>query len=246
MPRVVPSQIVALIDGSFPNREQHNFLIIEPFRPVVLTMLKLISQMPDELMTLSGEEYNNFVVAIHTLDNLLNTRPLPPSPSGPSALKSLRTALAKCPDEAPAPATAELTFIPDVPLRDSIRNDMSAAYRALHDGLWKGATVLAGAAAEALLLWAIERKSPSDVQNARVAVVPTASTDANRWNFDEYIKVSKQLGLIGAETAKQADLAREFRNLIHPGRSARLAKICDRGTALSALAAVELVVRDLS
>ena len=56
----------------------------------------------------------------------------------------------------------------------------------------------------------------------------------------------RKLGLIDGETTKQADLAREFRNLIHPGRSARLAKICDRGTALSALAAVELIVRDIS
>jgi hypothetical protein len=51
--------------------------------------------------------------------------------------------------------------------------------------------------------------------------------------------------VVDRETATQVDLAREFRNLIHPGRSARLAKVCDRGTALSALAAVELIVSDL-
>jgi hypothetical protein len=39
---------------------------------------------------------------------------------------------------------------------------------------------------------------------------------------------------------EQKTRAREFRNLIHPGRSARLGKVCDRGTALSASAAVEL------
>jgi hypothetical protein len=113
--------------------------------------------------------------------------------------------------------------------------------------LWKAATVLAGAAAEALLLWAIiERKSASDTGAAHAAVIPSAPSDPNRWDLDGYIKVAKALGLIEDETAKQADLAREFRNLIHPGRSARLAKKCDRGTALSALAAVELIVRDLS
>ena len=64
--------------------------------------------------------------------------------------------------------------------------------------------------------------------------------------LDLYIKVARHLALIEDDTEKQADLARGFRNLIHPGRSARLAKVCDRGTALSALAAVELIVRDLS
>src|SRR5262249_35085018 len=32
----------------------------------------------------------------------------------------------------------------------------------------------------------------------------------------------------------------------HPGRATRLAKVCDRGTALSALTAMEFIVRDLS
>jgi hypothetical protein len=107
--------------------------------------------------------------------------------------------------------------------------------------------VLAGAAAEALLRWAItERKSKPEVESARATRIPNAHKDPNSWDLDGYTRVARSLGLIEAETEKQADLAREFRNLIHPGRSTRLAKVCDRGTALSALAAVELIVRDLS
>jgi hypothetical protein len=73
-----------------------------------------------------------------------------------------------------------------------------------------------------------------------------ARQDPNDWGLDGYIKVARVLAPIEEETEKQAGLAKGFRNLIHPGRSARLARVCDRGTALSALAAVELVVRDLS
>jgi hypothetical protein len=117
----------------------------------------------------------------------------------------------------------------------------------LHDGLWKAATILAGAAAEALLLWAItEKKTTTEVDTARQAVNPSAHQDPNRWDLDGYIKVARTLALIEDETKKQVDLARAFRNFIHPGRSARLGKVCDRGTALSALASVELIVRDLS
>jgi hypothetical protein len=113
--------------------------------------------------------------------------------------------------------------------------------------LWKAATVLAGAAAEALLLWAItEKKTPAEIEATRAAVISRASRDPNDWVLDGYIKVARTLALIEDETEKQADLARVFRNFIHPGRSARLGKVCDRGTALSALASVELIVRDLT
>lgn len=97
------------------------------------------------------------------------------------------------------------------------------------------------------MLWAItQEKSGSEVENARKALVPAARKDPNTWDLSEYIGVARALALIDDETAKQAALAKDFRNLIHPGRSARLAKVCDRGTALSALAAVEFIVRNLS
>jgi hypothetical protein len=57
------------------------------------------------------------------------------------------------------------------------------------------------------------------------------------------IKVAHQLGAIEEKTRDQADLCREFRNLIHPGVLRK--SVCDRGTALSALAAIELIVRNL-
>ncbi|MCI1909012.1 MAG: hypothetical protein LKI99_04780 [Acetobacter fabarum] len=41
-------------------------------------------------------------------------------------------------------------------------------------------------------------------------------------------------------------IAKDFRNLIHPGRAQRLGQVCDRATALTALAAVESIARDLS
>jgi hypothetical protein len=144
--------------------------------------------------------------------------------------------------------TSELTFIADDDLRDSIRIDISAANRALHDGLWKASTVLAGAAAEALLLWAITaKKTTAEVKAAaRSAAIPNPSSDPNNWRLDAYIKIARALDLIKDNTATLADLAKDFRNLIHPGRSARLKEVCDRGTAHSALAAVEFIVRDLS
>ena len=72
------------------------------------------------------------------------------------------------------------------------------------------------------------------------------SQDLERWNLFEFIEVSANLGVIKPDTAIQTTLAREFRNLIHPGRAQRLGQKCDRATALSAVAGVEHVVRDLT
>lgn len=159
--------------------------------------------------------------------------------------------MAACPDEAPAPGTTELSFITDSDLRESIRLDISGGYGALAQGEWKGATVLAGSAVEALLLWALQnhqKTRPGDITAAVAATLkanPGTDLEAPSWHLHQYVTVAAHLKIIKPDTAKAGDLAKDARNLVHPGRSARLGQKCDRGTALSALAAVEAVARDL-
>jgi len=58
-----------------------------------------------------------------------------------------------------------LTFIGDEELRESLVLDYNEVNQALHNGEWKAATVLAGAVAEALLLWALQtRATASDIE----------------------------------------------------------------------------------
>lgn len=115
--------------------------------------------------------------------------------------------------------------------------------------------MLAGSATEALLLWAIqeaERHKPGTIPTAVAALLKARtlpkkpSTNPEQWSFIELIEVAHQLKRISDDTATQARLAKDFRNLIHPGRARRLGQICDRATAFSGLAAVEAVVRDLT
>ena len=72
------------------------------------------------------------------------------------------------------------------------------------------------------------------------------SNDLDRWNLHECIEVSEELGVIKPNTAKQTRLAKDFRNFIHPGVAQRLGEKCDRATALSAVAGMEHIVRDLT
>jgi hypothetical protein len=171
---------------------------------------------------------------------------------GCNPLRLIWQALRQCPDEYPSPSTADLQFIPDQELRDSIRRDAGAASQALHNGEWKAATVLAGAAIEALLYWRLGQLSPTEQANGVSTAMSQGKlkqkppTDLDDWTLQHFIEVAGVLNLIEADTVKAANLARDFRNLIHPGRATRLASECNRATALSALAGLEHVINYLS
>jgi hypothetical protein len=164
----------------------------------------------------------------------------------------IRAAFAKCPDAAPAQATHGLAFITDSDLRELLRADIASADQSFIDREWKASTVLAGSIVEALLLWAIETLPAASLSNAAKAAVASGALTAPPkgkpvdWVLDQYIEIALAAKLIKVPTATAARLAKGFRNLIHPGRAARLGAVCNRGTALSALAAMEHVIHDLA
>lgn len=113
-------------------------------------------------------------------------------------------------------------------------------------------TVLAGSIIEAILLWDLQNRRAAHVAAAVNALVanhtftPAPPGRIEDWSLHHYTEVEAHLGIITAETAIEVRLAKNFRNLIHPGRAQRLGQKCDRGTALSSAAALDHVVRDLS
>jgi hypothetical protein len=116
-------------------------------------------------------------------------------------------------------STFGLELLGDDDLRVSVRLDVSSSEAALNAGHWKAATVLVGAALEALLLWEVKRdgdaRRRSAIQTAEVSL--KLSRSPNEWNLDHYIKVARELVDISEQTADQARLAKDFRNLVHPG-----------------------------
>lgn len=248
MPKVVPSQIIALIDQAFPNcATQPKFQVHSGSAATLSAIVSLAEEIPDELLTISGEDYTDLIHGMEALAHSVEHWNARGGDEPPKYIKDkspvaiIREALDKCRDESPSPGTAELTFISDVALRESIRMDMSTANSAIHNAEWKAATVLAGAAVEALLLWSIQRDS------AKLAAVSKKPKGAPEdWGLAGLIDVSVELGLIRKPTADQARLGKDFRNLIHPGRAQQTSAVCNKGTALAALAAAELVATDLS
>lgn len=268
-PRILPSQVVAFIDRAFPSARAQ---LEQPDNPTrqwdveaghsrtLAALVDLVEKIPSQLLELDSERYLELLMglaAIRTaigtwqsrghVDELRNIQ----SFSDLNPVSLIRRALASCPDQSPSPAAAGLVFIADQQLRDGLRLDISAATRAFADGEWKTATVMAGSVVEALLLWKLNQQPQNTIQ-AKNHLLETSNlrndpgNNPESWPLHPLIEVAAHLGVIRADTATQARLAKDFRDLIHPGRGIRLGRKCDRGTALSALAAVEHVVRDLT
>jgi hypothetical protein len=78
-----------------------------PAFPFLATIVQLTSELPEELLNLSGEIYNGYIIAISTIKEIMRVwlRSTPghilPDDRPLKALVSIRDALANCPDEAP-------------------------------------------------------------------------------------------------------------------------------------------------
>lgn len=258
MARIVPSQVVKFILDTFP------WVITAPTNPSVTMglmpqlagLVRLVDAIPPELITLQDSEWIRLTAGLeairitlvawptlgknHNLENIQSFDKLNP-------VTLIFRALSTCKDEYPSPSTVGLSFIEEADLRENLRTDIDVANRAFVNAEWKAATVLAGSVVEALLLWALRQRDPNTVEQAAdEARCRHAKSPLEKWDLSEFITVAAILKVIGRETETQASLAREFRNLIHPGLQQRLSQSCTRRTALSALAAVEGVVEDLS
>ena len=176
MPRVVPSQVVQLIDQLFPDAQRET-----ESRGLALTMgniyqlaalLDFVQEIPAELIVLSPDKHAELVSSIAAIRAVMQSWHSRgdfsfhrvPGLRKLSPVTLIRQALAACPDESPSIGTAELRFIPDNDLRESLRRDISAVNNALSNGEWKATTILAGSIIEALLLWALQQRSAIDIQ----------------------------------------------------------------------------------
>lgn len=166
--------------------------------------------------------------------------------------------LRRCPDEPLASPSTALAFITQADLAAALLRDLGAVDRAVANGEWKAATVLAGSLIEAILLWALQQRSGDiDASTAGAALLKDAqkqnkslatATDAlNYGGLHHYLSIAEEIALgLRPDTITGAKTAKNFRNLIHPGRAERLGEQCDHGTAFATVGALRLVIRDLT
>src|ERR1051325_11358703 len=156
MPKLVPTIVVSVIDQLFPptdfqgdNPTELNYTHMTS----VTAVLELVRDIPIDLVTISSERYAAYLATIaaltsrarvwETIGNTLPIRTMPGLVPPRSPIYIVRSTLVDCPDKLPSPKTAELKFIPDKELRNSVRLDISSINSDLSNQEWKSATVLA-------------------------------------------------------------------------------------------------------
>lgn len=279
MPRVVPSQIVYRIDKSFHGLQTDpQFLVrCSGTGPAVVVVAELLRHLSDShLAHVSADDYALFVAARELIAEFIEacrrsiaprdrsvsgvgpTLERTPALDGRNPLEVIRAVLATCPDEAPSQSVKLLSFLGE-PLASTIRLDMSTALSALGNGEFKAASVMAGSVVEALLLWALKRKTQTQLDTALAGWRSDAQAlgmkrqppnalprEWGRWTLETMIEVARRVApvpIVSLVTAGAADSARHFRNLIHPERAD--ATPPTMGTAQIAVGAMQRVAEEL-
>ncbi|MDL2409974.1 hypothetical protein PY650_31030 [Rhizobium calliandrae] len=235
MAAVLPSQIVVAIEymfGSARNELDGNG-VRHSYQNEVRCLLELLESVPRDLIALPFNEYVELTRCRAALSAAVAKWAIGDiSPAyavmGKDAVERIRLLMSKCGDEVP-PKEPILAFIAEDGIRTPIEDKIRAAWTDFSANEWMGATVFAGAALEGMLHWALKDRV-NDVNGIRLA---------------KMIEEARKYDLIGEEAKQQAKLAKDARNLIHPGRTDRSGNTCTRATALTAFAAVYRVSDDL-
>ncbi len=273
MPKVVPSQIVEFIEARFPKtvtEPNRPFDCGYHSAGMLSAVLGLIDQLPPSLMPTVT---SNSILLLEAYQEIKNGLALWNSGTANALIYEItcirdgsslnpvtviRNVLKECPDENISIPPEELLFLDDPDFRDTISQDIGSANQALSNAEWKAATVLAGSVIEALLLNAINvlrDNSPKDYDTATDRAISDLKIGKqlsdkpkgkpNSWTFEQCIFVALAANTVSENTAKECLLTKNYRNLIHQGRTERKNQKCDRGTALVAIAAMEHVIKEL-
>lgn len=156
MRRALPSDVVKVIEDQFlwANGDWRQHLAkkdeMRYYAPNVMPgILRLINQIPEELLVLDISTNARFTIALAALEAAAERASRNGLPfdwpqivaSGTTeqddCLILVKNALAICPDTAPSTSTKGMIFIPDPRLRQDLLIDLGSAERAQNSGEWK-------------------------------------------------------------------------------------------------------------
>ena len=238
--RILPSEIIIAIETFIglkstdidDRRLKHHYL------PEFKAILALLNDVPSELLELPFQSYLELsrcravlaaTVARWEVGDTVVVRDV----GGKDAIERVRQLMLQCRDTIPPPEP-ELPFIEDADRRASVEEKIRAAWIDFSAQEWLGATTFAGSALESILLWAAE------------AVCLKTKKAPNDMVLSELVDAVAGAGLLTSSGENLAHMARDARNLIHPGRVAKLGVSCTKASALTAMAALYTVAEELS
>jgi hypothetical protein len=236
--RVLPSEVAAAIDGLFGPRSSDidDHRVGPQFQADVSTIISLLDQVPTELIDFGIIHYTELMKCRAVLVAAMGywergAQLSAAAVNGKDPVERIKRLMLLCHDELPPPEP-ELPFIDDELRRVGIENQIAAAWASFSSRTWLGATTFAGAAMEAVLLWALQRSTPDKT--------------FTKTTLSELINAAAATKLISGETATIARAARDARNLIHPGKVAQTGVSCSKASSLTAMAGLYRVIDDLA
>jgi hypothetical protein len=249
MPGLVPSDAVTVINQIFPDLSAQPRQAPGPDdSPRLQAVLDIVAQVPGTLLTCPPSQLVELIGASAVIRNMMERWNLGNAAGmyclyvGQNPIFLIRNALGLCADQPGPPPHSGLSFIRDNELRISIQQDIGGAYQALTNGEWKAASILAGAAIEALLHWRMMQLEAA----VRIAAEQELKAPLSRWGLHDLIAIAEKLKLLTADAAQKARATKDYRNLIHPGRAERTGLKPMRSSAYVAVGGMEAVVEALS
>lgn len=247
----LPSHIVEAINSEFPSISDNTSL--NSPRPVAALggILSAIRAIPQDLIPVASRTV--FLTTVGALESAIASCS-PDIRRGRLTGRYVRDVLQlleSLPDEAVLADDTTLAFIDDSEYRLLLSGDVAAAHQALRNGEWKAATVLAGSVVEGLCLWAIrkagEEKAFAEAERLHSGGVVKSKQRKHllEWQAGELIAVAASPRLIKEDARAVAVNAKDYRNLIHPGRELRSQQRCTSGTAHVAVGGMQRVIEDL-
>jgi hypothetical protein len=150
-----------------------------------------------------------------------------------------RVRLKKVPSTTILPVVSDLIFVSDPDLRKSLEADIAELAVAHAAGCLKSTVVLCGASIEALLTDALIQESPHRPD-------PPLRETLLKEMLGKLLQRAVDWQLIDPSAHKFSDAVREYRNLIHPGRTIRDQLTVQREEAQIAIEILNIVCRDLA
>lgn len=131
---------------------------------------------------------------------------------------------------------AVFDFITDDEFRMGLESDLRELTEAFGSRCWKTVHVLAGSVIEAVL---IDYLSSTDY-------LKRTGKDPHKLDLSQAISACVSENVLSQKAADLANVIRQYRNLIHPGRVLRLGETVDEDSATVAKALVSMVVNELA
>jgi hypothetical protein len=125
-------------------------------------------------------------------------------------------------------------FITDEDLRSVLRSDYREMVSCASVKAWKAVQVLAGSIIEAVLV------------DYLVGTAETKRPDPLGMGLADLISAGKKAGILTKKSSELSGALKEYRNLIHPGRSQRLGERADQEGAVVAQALVRLIAAEVA